>query len=58
MLAEIRHGQIIRGVALEFEYDADFIGRFVPYIGDLGNLTAADQVGNLLDELGFIDRVG
>src|SRR5262245_17396942 len=58
MLAQISHGQFVRGFALEFEHDADLIRRFVSYVCDLGNLAASDQLSNLFDQLRFIDRVG
>ena len=58
VLEEVGHGGLDIGARAEFEGDADVVGAEVLDVGELGDLTATDEVSDAEDEGVFFDSVG
>ena len=58
MLEQIRHHHLLVRVLLQLELDPHVIGRYVSHVEQRRQLAAQDDVGDALDELRLVDRVG
>ena len=58
VLEEVRHDHLLVGVLLHLEGDAHVLGRQVLHVEQLRQLAAEHDVGDPLDQLRLVDRVG
>jgi hypothetical protein len=58
VLEEVRHHEVVVGAGLQFELDADIVGRDVLDVDQVRHLAAQHDVADLLDQLRLVDRVG
>ncbi len=58
VLEEVRHHHLLVGVLLHFDRDAHVLGRQVLDVQQRRQLAAEHDVGDLLDQLRLVDRVG